>query len=210
MIRKRTKKASWVVALRSHELERAVMEQLWAAGESSVREVMDALNDPPAVERAYTTFMTIMTRLQQNGLLLRRREGKTDHYRPAHERDEYIAMQAKAEVEELITEYGDLALSSSRGRLPRLTRRAAGGSSARSARADQLGRRRARTPGRPVINSRARVRGGSPIVREPRRREARRPLARVRSPGCHDLEPRRTPGVGCHPVSGAAGTRPRS
>jgi predicted transcriptional regulator len=88
------------------------MEQLWSAGESSVREVMDALNEPPAIERAYTTYMTIMTRLHRKGLLVRRREGKTDHYRPARERDEYIAMQAGAEVEQLVTEYGDLALSS--------------------------------------------------------------------------------------------------
>ena len=97
---------------RLHELEGEVMERLWSAGESSVRDVMDALNAPPAVNRAYTTYMTILTRLHKKGLLLRRRDGKTDYYRPAWERDSYLATQARAEVEDLVAQYGDLALSS--------------------------------------------------------------------------------------------------
>ena len=87
------------------------MEQIWSAGESSVREVMEALNRPSGTDRAYTTYMTIMTRLQKKGLLLRRREGKTDYDRPAYERDAYMAIQASAEVEELVAQYGDLALT---------------------------------------------------------------------------------------------------
>lgn len=88
------------------------MERIWSAGECSVRDVMEALNQSLAAERAYTTYMTIMTRLQKKGMLLRRREGKTDYYRPAHERDDYLAMQASAEVEDLVAAYGDLALTS--------------------------------------------------------------------------------------------------
>ena len=87
------------------------MEQLWAGGESSVRSVMDALNAHARKERAYTTYMTIMARLHKKGLLTRRREGKTDYYAPAYERDEYMALRAKAEVEGLVDQYGDVALS---------------------------------------------------------------------------------------------------
>jgi len=87
------------------------MEQIWSAGECSVREVMTALNRPSETNRAYTTYMTIMARLEKKGLLMRSREGKTDHYRPRHSREEYIAMRARAEVEELVTQYGDIALS---------------------------------------------------------------------------------------------------
>src|ERR1700739_3443581 len=97
---------------RLHELEGEVMEQLWSVGESPVRDVMNALNERAPGQRAYTTYMTIMTRLQKKGLLLRRREGKTDYYRPACERDAYLATQARAEVEDLVAQYGDLALSS--------------------------------------------------------------------------------------------------
>jgi predicted transcriptional regulator len=86
------------------------MEQLWAGGEASVRSVMEALNSA-GKERAYTTYMTIMARLHKKGLLSRRREGKTDYYAPAYERDEYMALRAKSDVEGLVDQYGDVALS---------------------------------------------------------------------------------------------------
>lgn len=87
------------------------MEQLWTAGESSVRSVMEALNAKTKRDRAYTTYMTVLGRLYEKGLLTRRREGKTDHYTPAYERDEYMTLRAGAEVEGLVAQYGDVALS---------------------------------------------------------------------------------------------------
>jgi predicted transcriptional regulator len=94
-----------------HELELEVMEQLWRGGETTVRSVMDELNSGARRERAYTTYMTTMARLHKKGLLLRRREGKTDFYSPAYPRDEYMAMRARAEVDHVISLYGDAALS---------------------------------------------------------------------------------------------------
>lgn len=93
------------------ELESAVMEQIWAAGESSVRDVMSALNESLDNDRAYTTYMTIIERLRQKGLLLRRRDGKTNYFRPAHAREEYMSSRAQVEVDQLIAHYGDAALS---------------------------------------------------------------------------------------------------
>jgi len=87
------------------------MEQLWASGEAPVRAVMDALNKRASKKRAYTTYMTIMARLHKKGLLVRRREGKTDFYAPAQDRDDYLAVRARSEVEELVAQYGDVALS---------------------------------------------------------------------------------------------------
>ena len=87
------------------------MEQLWTSGEASVRSVMEALNAGAGKERAYTTYMTIMARLHKKGLFRRRREGKTDYYAPAYGRDEYMAVRARAEVEGLVDQYGDVALS---------------------------------------------------------------------------------------------------
>src|ERR1700761_397478 len=94
-----------------HELESEVMEQLWAGGEATVRSVMEALNEQADKDRAYTTYMTVMARLHDKGLLERRREGKTDYYSPTHERGEYIALRAQAEVDGLVAQYGDVALS---------------------------------------------------------------------------------------------------
>ena len=86
------------------------MEQLWSGGEATVRSVMEALNKRSRRDRAYTTYMTIMARLYKKGLLRRRREGKTDHYAPAYGREEYMTLRARAEVERLVSEYGDVAL----------------------------------------------------------------------------------------------------
>jgi len=93
------------------ELERLVMERLWAQGEGTVRSVREALNaraDQP--ERAYTTVLTILQRLDAKGLVRRSRSGKTDVYTPALARDEYLGARADAEVSELLDQYGELAL----------------------------------------------------------------------------------------------------
>ena len=87
------------------------MEELWSQGETTVRTIMDALNKRASKERAYTTYMTIMARLHTKGVLDRRREGKTDFYAPSLGREEYLAVRARAEVEDLVAQYGDVALS---------------------------------------------------------------------------------------------------
>jgi predicted transcriptional regulator len=94
-----------------HELETEVMEEMWRRGEASVRTVMDTLNEKATKPRAYTTYMTILARLHKKGLLTRRREGKTDYYAPLFEREEYLGLRARSEVEQLVAQYGDIALS---------------------------------------------------------------------------------------------------
>jgi predicted transcriptional regulator len=94
-----------------HELESEVMEQLWSVGEAPVRSVMEDLNKRANPKRAYTTYMTIMARLHKKGALDRRREGKTDFYAPRLTRDEYMAARAQSQIDELVEEYGDLALT---------------------------------------------------------------------------------------------------
>jgi predicted transcriptional regulator len=72
---------------------------------------MDALNQGTGKQRAYTTYMTIMARLHKKSLLTRRREGKTDFYAPSQDREQYMALRARAEVEGLVAQYGDVAVS---------------------------------------------------------------------------------------------------
>jgi len=88
------------------------MDGVWDANapEVTVREVMEALNARAAAPRAYTTYMTIMRRLDEKGVLSRRREGKTDLYRPVHSREEYADLRAQAGVDQLVADYGELAL----------------------------------------------------------------------------------------------------
>jgi predicted transcriptional regulator len=94
-----------------HELEAEVMDEVWHRGEASVREIMSALNVASPRERAYTTYMTIMARLDGKGVLERRREGKTDFYRPVYTREEYGDLRARAEVDSIVDQFGELALA---------------------------------------------------------------------------------------------------
>jgi predicted transcriptional regulator len=93
-----------------HELEAEVMEEMWRLERATVRDVMEAVNARSPKPRAYTTFMTIMTRLDGKGLLQREREGKTDIYWPRLDRESYLEQRAQAEVQQLLADYGDHAL----------------------------------------------------------------------------------------------------
>ena len=109
------------------------MSEVWLHGEVSVRQVLEALN-AQSKQRAYTTIMTIMGRLRDKSLLATRRVGKTDFYRPTLSREEYQRARAEAEVEALVSDYGELVLAHFARRLDsldperrRALRRLAGG-----------------------------------------------------------------------------------
>ena len=85
------------------------MAEAWRRGELTVRDVLQALNQGEK-QRAYTTYMTIMGRLAQKGMLDRRREGKTDFYRPKFDEEEYRRLRAGAVVAALVEEFGEAAL----------------------------------------------------------------------------------------------------
>jgi predicted transcriptional regulator len=87
------------------------MEQVWARGEATVREVLDGVNAGRAEgPRAYTTVLTIMQRLEAKGMVERRRLDKSDVYRAAIARDQYLGRRLDAEVSRLVEDFGELAL----------------------------------------------------------------------------------------------------
>ncbi len=96
---------------RLYELESEIMEEVWRQGETTVRLVMEALNRKAKPPRAYTTYMTVMRRLDEKGLLERTRSGRHDTYVPRLTREQYQQLRAGAEVRGLIDEYGDVALA---------------------------------------------------------------------------------------------------
>jgi predicted transcriptional regulator len=93
-----------------HELESDVMGLMWELGEANVRTVLEELNRRSLRERKYTTVMTIMVRLSTKGLLMRRREGRTDVYRPRFSRERYRDARARADVQALVERHGEAAL----------------------------------------------------------------------------------------------------
>jgi predicted transcriptional regulator len=79
------------------ELEAAVMDVLWQAGESlRVREVLDRLTGRSL---AYTTVMTVLDNLHRKQWVLRDKNGKAYHYRPAGSREELIARTLRRMLE---------------------------------------------------------------------------------------------------------------
>ncbi|WP_255511348.1 MULTISPECIES: BlaI/MecI/CopY family transcriptional regulator [Kribbella] len=72
------------------DLERLVMEQLWAAdGALTVREVHERLAGTR--DLAYTTVMTVLDRLAKKKLTERERDGKAWRYKAAAPREEMAA-----------------------------------------------------------------------------------------------------------------------
>jgi predicted transcriptional regulator len=62
----------------------------------------------------------VMGRLHQKGLLNRERAGKTDIYSPVMARDAYLHARARDEVDALVDEFGELALTQFAAQIDRL------------------------------------------------------------------------------------------
>jgi predicted transcriptional regulator len=87
-------------------LEAEVMAVLWRSGTPlPVREVASALNARRPEPLAYTTVMTVMTRLAGKGLLARSRSGRRFVYTPI------VADTAEIAVQGVLERFGDAALA---------------------------------------------------------------------------------------------------
>lgn len=100
--------AQWPPAL--HDLEQEVMEAVWRLGETAGRAVHGAVNARSGRVRAYTTIMTILYRLDDKGLVTRRREGRGDVFVPTMTREKYADARAAVQVGALVDEWGEVAL----------------------------------------------------------------------------------------------------
>ncbi len=69
-------------------LEAAVLEQLWARPEGATPA---AVHDALGADLAYTTVMTILTRLWKKGLVDREPQGRSFAYRPLVSEAELVA-----------------------------------------------------------------------------------------------------------------------
>lgn len=84
------------------DLEHAVMEVLWVSGESlTVREVLDRISGR---ELAYTTVMTVLSRLETKGVTTRERDGRAWRYRPAVTRESLTAQAMRSPLHALSSE----------------------------------------------------------------------------------------------------------
>jgi predicted transcriptional regulator len=90
-------------------LQSLIMEIAWKRGRVTVREVLADLQGSRAI--AYTTVMTVMARLAEQGVLTRERVGRADFYRPACTREQFRVAISGAIVHDLVTDFGEVALA---------------------------------------------------------------------------------------------------
>jgi predicted transcriptional regulator len=92
------------------ELQLAVMEIVWKHQPISVSDALSALNQQNR-NLAYTTVMTIMSRLADKGWLVSEKRGRAYYYRAVHSRQEAEAKTVSEVVRALLDDFGDLAVA---------------------------------------------------------------------------------------------------
>lgn len=79
-------------------LEQRLLEQIWARGTATVRELLEASD----LEIAYTTVMTTLDRLYKKRLLTREAEGRAFRYSPCFTQEELQRAAAGQAIRELL------------------------------------------------------------------------------------------------------------
>ena len=91
-------------------LESEVMEIIWnQKGGASVKCVTEILNKKRQI--AYTTVMTVMARLANKGVLVRRMSGVSYLYKPKVTKDQFIAKAAHSIFSSAVSSLGDEVLA---------------------------------------------------------------------------------------------------
>ncbi|HZJ02654.1 MAG TPA: BlaI/MecI/CopY family transcriptional regulator [Thermoleophilia bacterium] len=91
------------------ELEAEIMECMWEFGSASVREVHECLAEKREI--AYTTVMTVMSRLAEKGMLRRSQEGRAYVYVPVETRDAFCTSVVKRVLDGLFAGAGKPVLA---------------------------------------------------------------------------------------------------
>jgi len=81
------------------DLEAAIMTVIWECGEATVEEVRNSLDREK--KPAYTTVMTVMSRLAEKGVLEREKQGRAFLYRAAANQSEVAGSMLTSLVDRL-------------------------------------------------------------------------------------------------------------
>ena len=90
-------------------LEQEVMDCIWKEKEVTVSDIHACLKKRRKI--AYTTVMTIMTRLAEKGFLARKMEGKAYVYTPKKTKEQTAKGVVKKIVNSLVDQYGQEAVT---------------------------------------------------------------------------------------------------
>lgn len=106
---KRQRESRDPVARYLGDLQATVMEIFWKRESATVREVVEQLNKKRAL--AYTTVLTLVSRLFARGLLSRVPEGRGFRYQAAKSRDEFLAELSDELIDRLFADFGAIGVA---------------------------------------------------------------------------------------------------
>ena len=89
------------------ELEARIMEAVWELGSATVQDVCDRLGS----DQNYKTVMTVMNRLVEKNILLRRRDSRAFVYEAAASREAFEQDVSRHVVEGLLQDFGPAAIA---------------------------------------------------------------------------------------------------
>lgn len=92
-------------------LELAVMNVVWNRQPVTVSDVLETLHQDEGRQLAYTTVMTIMSRLAEKGWLVAEKQGRAFSYQAMHSREEAEAAAVTSVVRALLEDFGDVAIT---------------------------------------------------------------------------------------------------
>ena len=92
------------------KLEAGIMDIVWKLGSASVREVFNKFKKRKKI--AYTTVMTVMTRLSDKDILKRKLDKNNAYiYTPILDKESFLNSVSKKAIRNLINEYGEVAVA---------------------------------------------------------------------------------------------------
>jgi predicted transcriptional regulator len=121
---KRQRESADPVARYLGGLQAEVMEIFWKRESATVREVVDELNKRRTrrkkEELAYTTVLTLVSRLWARQLLAREPEGRGFRYRAARTREQLLGELSDQLIDRLFADFGEIAVARLGARLDNL------------------------------------------------------------------------------------------
>jgi predicted transcriptional regulator len=108
---KRQRQSEDPVARHLGALQAEVMDVFWASEGATVRDALDSLNARREKKLAYTTVLTVVARLWQRDFLEREPEGRGFRYRAVRGRDELLGELTDRSIDQLLNDFGDIAVA---------------------------------------------------------------------------------------------------
>ncbi len=111
-------------------LQGEVMDIFWKRDSATVREIVDELNGRRTKRKkdalAYTTVLTLVSRLWGRELLAREPEGRGFRYRAAKTREQLLGALSDELIDRLLDDFGEIAIARLGTRLEQLDATRAG------------------------------------------------------------------------------------